>query len=307
VLHGRMFGESALEQKRDLGAVGINLIYGAFHHLDAPTKFFGGLREGIRDGNISIDACYIEGVELTSLGKTEIARHLTENHLADKIAFDENGEFRIVQETTPRTRDSRIPLEMVEEFSDITAWKSRRLNSFANLKGIIAEVGEGNRIAGRVFEALNGRTIYEAVAFPTIEASRDRYGDVAGHHPTIERLRLQLESEYPRVTYHRPHRKFVVTHVVETRIDSIEGWIGFKGQFKIDGEPHMVAFHFVIRGEDAAKRRESLGALGINLLYAVHYYRSDAKQFRASLSDGLDADSLSLDQLEATGELVAIK
>ena len=66
-------------------------------------------------------------------------------------------------------------------------------------------------------------------------------------------------------------------------------------------EPSDVLVHVSLRDPTALLQQQTLGVLGVNLLYAAVYLRQDRAAMLKSLLDGLTAENLEIDVVECCG------
>jgi hypothetical protein len=61
IIHVRMHDETNLDQQEALGILGVNLIYGAYHHFNNPEKLLQSFMDNLRWGRIEIDLIEMRG------------------------------------------------------------------------------------------------------------------------------------------------------------------------------------------------------------------------------------------------------
>ena len=83
------------------------------------------------------------------------------------------------------------------------------------------------------------------------------------------------------------------------------GWLGLRFQADPMGEPSEIVLHVRMWDKDAVMQQQSLGIVGVNLIYGALYYRSDPRRLIESLKDNLGADRIEVDMLRFAGHSFA--
>jgi hypothetical protein len=83
------------------------------------------------------------------------------------------------------------------------------------------------------------------------------------------------------------------------------GWIGLRFQTDPLGPSSDILLHVHLLDPAASLQQQALGALGVNLLYAVHHARASAETFLQCLWEGLSIDRMEIDVLDFTGPAFA--
>ena len=107
----------------------------------------------------------------------------------------------------------------------------------------------------------------------------------APRYVSRERLNLMLDHEYKllveRLSATRGDRTnfFVFADTVATSnyqgTNEAHGWLGFRFQTEPKGEPSEIVLHARMWDKEAVLQQQALGIVGVNLIYAALYYRSD--------------------------------
>jgi len=66
------------------------------------------------------------------------------------------------------------------------------------------------------------------------------------------------------------------------------GWLGIRYQTRPDGEANEVIVHVRLHEDNAKYQQETIGAMGVNLIYAAFNYFDEPKKFLLSLYDGIE-------------------
>ena len=135
---------------------------------------------------------------------------------------------------------------------------------------------------------------------------------MADAKPTQEQVdHIESPGRYTRLAKARgTHtRFFVFADTVATRnyqgTNEQHGWLGFRFQAEPDGQPNQILLHINLADSTAQLQQQSIGTLGVNLIYASYHQRSSPGGFLASLFDDLSLERLEIDVLELTGPVFA--
>ncbi len=66
-------------------------------------------------------------------------------------------------------------------------------------------------------------------------------------------------------------------------------------------EPSDITVHVRMLEKTAEQQQDTLGILGVNLIYAAFYYFEDPRKIMDSLTDGLNPESIEVDSIEFLG------
>lgn len=177
--------------------------------------------------------------------------------------------------------------------------------------GTIAEIGAGQETA-RWFFRVGGAagTIAKAMSAYDMKFSDAIYGP-SPRYVSRERLRAMLEHEYrlvvERLDVHRGGEStfFAFANTVAARCYSRkedgQGWLGIRFQTAPREEPSQIDIHVHLRGKKSIQDQETLGILGVNLIYGALYHHTDPVLLLESLMDGLYTDLVEIDMIEFSG------
>ncbi|MEG0189257.1 MAG: TonB-dependent receptor, partial [Algoriella sp.] len=93
-----------------------------------------------------------------------------------------------------------------------------------------------------------------------------------------------------------------VTTIDYSKKNEGQGWIGLR--FKLNAEEEKaneIIFHVKFKENSAALQQETLGVLGVNLIYGAYYYYDNPRRLIKSLYDTLDKDQLEIDMINFRG------
>src|ERR1700692_644924 len=196
-----------------------------------------------------------------------------------------------------------------------TTQKARTINFEAPLYGTIAEIGAGQEVAREFFHAGGASgTIAKSISAYDMVFSDAIYGK-APRYVSRERLELMLDHEYSllieRLSASRGDKTkfFVFADTVATinfkGTNEAHGWLGIRFQTEPMGEPSEIVLHVRMRDRDALLQQQTLGIVGVNLVYGALYYRSDPRKLIESLLDNLGTDRIEVDMLRLSGHCFA--
>ena len=179
-----------------------------------------------------------------------------------------------------------------------TAEKALSLNLNRPLYGTIAEIGAGQEVA-RWFFKVGGAagTIAKAMSAYDMTFSDEIYGpEESGRYVVESRLRRMLEHEYSlletRLTEKENNEKYYFAFADTVAAKSYKydgdchGWMGLKFQLSPKDQPSQVILHLRMLDKTNLHQQESLGILGVNLIYACYNKHQNLGEFLASLMDG---------------------
>jgi hypothetical protein len=79
------------------------------------------------------------------------------------------------------------------------------------------------------------------------------------------------------------------------------GWVGIRYQIEPDEGYNDIILHIRFKETDVRLQQETLGVLGVNLIYGAYYKYDDPKKFLRYLYDHLDKDQLEIDTINFSG------
>jgi hypothetical protein len=130
-----------------------------------------------------------------------------------------------------------------------------------------------------------------------------------------DRLRSMLAHEYrlvvERLDAHRGAEStfFAFANTVAARCFSRseegQGWLGIRFQTTSRGEPSQIDIHVHLRGKSSIQDQETLGILGVNLIYGALYHHSDSTLLMETLMDGLFTEQVEIDMIDFSGPAFA--
>lgn len=155
-------------------------------------------------------------------------------------------------------------------------------------------------------------TIAKAMSAYDKEFSDAIYGqEDAGRYVTENRLRKMLNHEYQllneRISRDTSPNKcfFAFANTVATinfaKTFKGHGWLGVRYQTQPDREANEVIVHVRLHEDNPKYQQETIGAMGVNLIYAAYNLYEEPKGFLLSLYDGIDRTAIEVDLINFSG------
>jgi len=194
-----------------------------------------------------------------------------------------------------------------------TKQKALRVNLDHTIYGTFAEIGAGQEVVRHFFRAGGASgTIAKAMSAYDKDFSDAIYGpEVNNRYVCRSRVEKMIEQEYNLINERisrekRPDTKYFAFSNTITTIDYKKkykghGWVGIRFQTAPDKEPNEVILHIHPLENEAGLQQETIGILGVNLIYASFFYNDDPDVFLDSLYDGISLDKLQLDTIIMRG------
>lgn len=202
--------------------------------------------------------------------------------------------------------------KIIQQIPSITD-KALRINLNENIYGTFAEIGAGQETVRHFFRAGGSSgTIAKAMSAYDKDFSDAIYGiEEDGRYVTESRLRKMLNHEVELIEQRLNREKhpskmfFSYANTVAT-IDFAKqfkghGWVGVKYQIEADEDYNEILLHIRFKETDAKLQQETLGKLGVNLIYGAFYKYNDPKKLLRYLYDHFDKDQLEIDTINFSG------
>jgi hypothetical protein len=212
-----------------------------------------------------------------------------------------------------------IKLKGDKEFQQIPSIKDKalRINLNENIYGTFSEIGAGQETVRHFFRSGGSSgTIAKAMSAYDKDFSDAIYGmEEDGRYVTESRLKKMLQLEVniieKRLTREKhPDKMFFSYANTVATIDFAKqfkghGWVGIRYQIQPEGEYNEISLHIRFKETDARLQQETLGVLGVNLIYGAYYKYNDPKKLLRYLYDHLDKDQLEIDTINFSGPAFA--
>ncbi len=191
--------------------------------------------------------------------------------------------------------------------------KALRINLDPEIYGIFAEIGAGQEVVRHFFRAGGASgTIAKTMSAYDKDFSDAIYGrEKFGRYVCEPRLRQMLDHEYQLIIErlsrekHPTKRFFAFANTMAT-IDFQKrfqghGWMGMKFQTAADKEPNTVVVHIRLHEPESGLQQETIGVIGVNLIYGCYFYHNNSKELLKSLYDNLNRDQVEIDMVQMDG------
>ncbi|HUB62206.1 MAG TPA: hypothetical protein VL978_15930 [Puia sp.] len=194
-----------------------------------------------------------------------------------------------------------------------TKQKALAINLDPKIYGSFAEVGAGQDVAAYFFKAgASSGTIAKTMSAYDMTFSDVIYGTQPGRRYVSEaRLNAMLEKEYGLLIERLAEKRgdnttfFAFADTVSAlnyhKTNEGHGWMGVRYQLEPNGAYNDVIIHVKLLDNDGVMQQNSVGVLGVNLLYACFYYHTHPNIFLLSLMDNLTRDALQIDMIRFEG------
>lgn len=181
--------------------------------------------------------------------------------------------------------------------------------------GTIAEIGAGQEVA-RWFFKVGGAagSIAKAMSAYDMKFSDTIYGPCK-RYVSRERLQAMLAKEYTLVVDRLDETRggestfFAFADTVSTYSYTQQrtghGWLGIRFQPDARAPASQIDLHVVLKGQSNTRDQDTLGILGVNLIYGAFYLHRDPVELLVSLMDDLGPDLLEIDMIDFDGPAFA--
>ena len=208
-----------------------------------------------------------------------------------------------------------ISLKGDQEISSVPTNKSKalRINLNSDVYGTFAEIGAGQETARNFFRsgAASG-TIAKAMSAYDKDFSDAIYGvESDNRYVTESRLKRMLGHEIhlmeDRLSRQKhPNKLFFSYANTVTTIDFARkfkghGWVGIRFQLDPLEDYNEIVLHLRFKETDARLQQETLGVLGVNLIYGAFYLNDNPKELIKSFYDNLGSHQLEIDMINFSG------
>ncbi len=191
--------------------------------------------------------------------------------------------------------------------------KALRINLNENIYGTFAEIGAGQETVRNFFRAGGASgTIAKTMSAYDKDFSDAIYGvEPEGRYVTEARLKKMLVHEIQlieeRISRDKHPRKmfFAYANTVAT-IDFAKkylghGWVGISFQTDPNEAYSEIVLHIRFKETEAVLQQQTLGVLGVNLIYGAFYKHDQPKKLLRYLYDHIDQDKIEIDTINFNG------
>ncbi len=193
--------------------------------------------------------------------------------------------------------------------------KALQINLAPAIHGTFAEIGAGQEVA-RWFFHVGGAaaTVAKTISAYDMAVSDAIYGP-SPRYVSRERLSAMLDHEYGLLGERLGAKRgattsfFVFADTVAARSysrkDRGQGWLGLRFQHEPQAPPSEITLHVDLLDTENVREQETLGILGVNLIYGAYFCRSDVNTLIQSLGDGLTTERFDVDMIRFSGPCFA--
>ncbi len=196
-----------------------------------------------------------------------------------------------------------------------TVEKALHINLDSKIYGSIAEIGAGQEVARNFFIAGGAAgTVAKTMSAYDMQFSDAIYGkEKNNRYVSQSRVNKMLDREYglvvERLESHRPENTtfFSFANTVAAKGYNSDrechGWLGVKFQSKPLEEASKIVLHVRMKDNTNFQQQETLGTLGINLIFAAFYLSNNPEKAIESMLDNLSTDRIEIDMIKFEGPM----
>jgi hypothetical protein len=191
-----------------------------------------------------------------------------------------------------------------------THQKALRINLDPTSYGSFAEIGAGEEVV-RWFMVVGGAsgTVAKSISAYDKEVSDYLYGS-GPRYVSKERLEAMLDSEWAQLINQLNKSRGSNTRFFSF-VDTVSalnyagtnephGWVGLRFQLDPGGHPNEVLLHINMRDRSNPVEQETIGILGVNLIYAVFYQSQTTESFLKNVAQDIE-ERIEIDHVEVRG------
>lgn len=191
--------------------------------------------------------------------------------------------------------------------------KALKVNLNENIYGTFAEIGAGQEVVRHFFRSGGASgTIAKAMSAYDKDFSDAIYGqEEDSRYVTEPRLRKMIEYEYGLINERLSRDKWpdkcyfafanTIATINFTRKFKGHGWMGVRFQLSPDQAPNDVIFHVRMKEEEASLQQETIGQMGVNLIYGCFHIRNNPEELLRSLYDNIAKYKVEIDMIHFEG------
>ncbi len=199
----------------------------------------------------------------------------------------------------------------------ITAQKARQINNTSSIYGTFAEIGAGQGVVNHFFKAGQAsQTVAKSMSAYDMIFSDEIYGQV-GRYVSEDRLLKMLDHEYSLLQRRLKKKRgdntrffaFANTVTASTVSRGVEhisrhhGWMGIRFQSVASGSYNEIILHVNLLDKTRLQQYETLGILGVNLIYSAFYVEKKTRSIIKSLFDNFEPNRIDINLLRSEGKI----
>ena len=192
--------------------------------------------------------------------------------------------------------------------------KALEINLNPKIYGSFAEIGAGQETVRFFYRAgAASGTVAKAMSAYDKEMSDSIYGvEENKRYVTQARLKKMLDHEIDLMRERLTHDLYsekafftyanTVTTIDYSKKNEGHGWVGIRFKLNVEDEKaNEIILHVKFKENSAQLQQETLGVLGVNLIYGAYYYYDNPRRLINSLYDTLDKDQVEIDMINFRG------
>jgi hypothetical protein len=191
--------------------------------------------------------------------------------------------------------------------------KALEINMDTKIFGSFAEIGGGQEVSRQFFQAggASGTVAKTISAYDKVFSDAFYSLEETGRYVSEDRLENMLKTEYDQLTaLLGPTRGknttfFSFADTVEIlnfkKTNNGHGWMGMRFQLHPHKAPNEIILFVNLLENDNLLQQNTLGILGVNLIYACYYLYKYPSQFLRSLMDNLSNDRIEISMIQMKG------
>ena len=210
-----------------------------------------------------------------------------------------------------------ISLKGDQPFENIPSVKAKalRINLNSHIYGTFAEIGAGQEVARHFFRSGGASgTIAKTMSAYDKAFSDAIYGEEPDNRYVSEsRLKKMLSHEVNlletrMIREDNPDKMFFTYANTVATIDFAKqykghGWMGIKFQTNPKDDFSEVHIHVRFHNFEAKAQQETLGLMGLNLIYGAYYKHDKPRKLLKYLYDHIDSEAIEIDTINFSGPL----
>lgn len=190
--------------------------------------------------------------------------------------------------------------------------KALAINLDTTFYGAFAEIGAGQEVTRNLFKAgAAAGTIAKTISAYDMTMSDAIYGrDEGERYVSQERLNKMLHREFTLVKQRLEKEAdqrcfFSFADTIATtgfgKTDHGHGWLGVRFQHESHAEPSNITIHVNLKDIQPNLQQDTIGILGVNLLFAAFYLSQKKEMIVPSLIHNLTTRQVAIDMIRVTG------
>ena len=191
--------------------------------------------------------------------------------------------------------------------------KALQINLDSTIYGSFAEIGAGQEVARHFFQAgaASGTVAKTISAYDRSFSDWLYNNNEPGRYVSEGRVIKMLDREFQEINNLLNGRRAentrffsfanTVTTLNFTKDNLCHGWLGIYFQLHPGSKANKVVLHVNLLEHDALLQQQTLGILGVNLIWACHKKYDRPNEFIKSLMDNLSSDRLEVNMLRMSG------